>query len=111
MAKDNGFNIIKNVLIAVGRGLEKAVVVTAKNIYGGAKYIAESPREIVKDGNAKRAEADHEFLYQVIFYHTGESRLNAIEKLKTQFPAEYNKILPTINKDNTRFNLDPMQPV
>jgi hypothetical protein len=99
------------VLANIGKAVESVAKFTVESIYNAGKYGWDSPREIVKMGNAKRAEADHEFLYQVILYHKGESRLNAIEKLKTQYPREYNKILGQINKDNARYNIESMQPV
>lgn len=98
-------------LANIGRGIEKIAVGTAETVYNLGKYGFDSPREIVRMGNEKRAEADHKFLYQVIFFHAGESRLKAIEKLKNGYPQEYNDNLARINYDNRRFNIPEMLPV
>lgn len=103
-------NIIQ-VMANIGIGIEKTVKFTASSIYSSVKFVFNVPRQVIKMGNDKRFASDHKFLYQVIFYHKGSSRLNAIEKLRTQYPDEYNSILDRINKDNIRLNIPTMEPV
>lgn len=103
--------ILINILAKIGKGLEKAVRFTAESIYNGGKYAFDTPREIKKMSDEKRKEEDRNFLFQVVLYHTGKSRLSGIKKLRENFPSEYNELLPTINRDNARFNIEPMLPV
>lgn len=104
-------NIITQTLANIGRVIEKAVTFTAESVYNAGKYGWDSPREIKKMSDTKRAEEAHQFLYQVIFYHKDEARLNAIEKLRKEYPEEYNANLKRINQDNLRLNIPQMNPV
>lgn len=80
---------MKNVFNEIGRITEIVLRGTTDAVIGGAKYVVESPREIVAAGNKKVREDRIHGLVQAALYGKDSNKQNAIGILQREYPQVY----------------------